>query len=676
MEKDRKRKRVSTLGGFMTKSIQNQILIPFLILIILTGGVVAAVSYNFSVKNTTQELTKNVESQIVSLNDTFEIFFSNINHTLDRFISNDLLANQQPETRQDLLNYFGETKETNPSITNIYTVLDQTGEVIIYPQVDLGADFNAKEREWYRHAVEANGETVWTEPYTDGSTGETVVTVARAYFTGDNLTGVMAADVMVGTLIDMINDLKIGETGYGVIFDQAGKYVAHPNQEYIGRDESEAEFYKKMINTGEQGIVQYQFEGKDQIMAFTTNSTTGWILGGTVYVEEFQKQAGTILIPISITLGVVLLLAIVVSLFVTKGITKPIKQVMERMTDISSGDLSREPLQPKYHNEIGQLVIATNEMNYKMRDVVNQINEVSGTVSSHSEELTQSAHEVSAGSEQAAMTMQEIAAGSETQANRASDLSIAMAEFAARIQESNEYGEQIQESSKHVLYMTDEGSQLMDGSTKQMTNIYQTVKESVHKVSELNHQSQEIFKLVIVIKDIADQTNLLALNAAIEAARAGEHGKGFSVVAEEVRKLAEQTAASVTEITGIVENIQKGFGVVTESLQDGYSEVEKGTTQMEATDKTFNNISLSVKEMVNSIKRISVNLADISSSSQEMNSAIQEIAATAEEAAAGVEQTAATVQQTNSSMEEVAGSSVQLAKLAEQLTGLVRQFKL
>ena len=239
-------KSAQSQGGFMTKSIQNQILIPFLILIILTGGVVAAVSYNFSIRNTTQELTKNVESQMVSLNDTFEMFFLNINHTLDRFISNELVANHQPETRQDLLGYFGETKETNPSIANIYTVLDQTGEVIIYPEVDLGNDFNAKERGWYQNAVGANGETVWTEPYIDESTGKTVVTVAKAYFTGDKLTGVMAADVMVGTLIDMIDKLKIGETGYGVIFDRSGHYLAHPESRiYWSRSVSTKNIIKK-----------------------------------------------------------------------------------------------------------------------------------------------------------------------------------------------------------------------------------------------------------------------------------------------------------------------------------------------------------------------------------------------------------------------------------------------
>jgi len=180
----------------------------------------------------------------------------------------------------------------------------------------------------------------------------------------------------------------------------------------------------------------------------------------------------------------------------------------------------------------------------------------------------------------------------------------------------------------------------------------------------------------VVIKDIADQTNLLALNAAIEAARAGEHGRGFSVVADEVRKLAEQTATSVTEITSIVQNIQEGFGLITESLQNGYREVEKGTAQIETTGKTFNEISNSVIEMVESIKSIPHNLSQLEAGSQEMNSSIQEIAATAEESAAGIEQTSASLQQTNSAVEEVALSSESLAKLAEELNDFIRQFKL
>lgn len=156
----------------------------------------------------------------------------------------------------------------------------------------------------------------------------------------------------------------------------------------------------------------------------------------------------------------------------------------------------------------------------------------------------------------------------------------------------------------------------------------------------------------------------------------GEHGKGFAVVADEVRKLAEQVSNSVTDITGIVDNIQKETFIVSDSLKVGYKEVELGKTQIESTGETFEGISVAVTEMVNSITTIGKNLSEISASTQEMNNSVVEIASVSEESAAGIEQTSASVQQTSSIMEEVAGSSKHLANLAEELNTLVREFKL
>ena len=383
----------------------------------------------------------------------------------------------------------------------------------------------------------------------------------------------------------------------------------------------------------------------------------------------------TLMVVLIVSL-LVLVLGIVIALVTSQKISTPIRSVMNRMKVIANGDLTQEPLKTNLRDETGQLMKATNEMNHHMRELLTKINVVSETVSAQSEELTQSSNEVKTGSEQVAVTMQELASGAEVQANTSSELSSTMAIFATNVQEANENGQQINQTSSEILALTDQGSQLMNSSTKKMIQIDHIVKDSVQKVKDLDSQSQEIFKLVVVIKEVADQTNLLALNAAIEAARAGEHGRGFSVVAEEVRKLAEQTATSVTDITRIVTNIQNGFGVVTESLQDGYKEVEQGTNQITTTGETFKEISSSVTGMVDKIKNVSTKLSDIAMNSQTMNNSIQEIAATAEESAAGVEQTAASVQQTTSSMDEVARSSADLANLAEELNELVRQFKL
>ena len=218
------------------------------------------------------------------------------------------------------------------------------------------------------------------------------------------------------------------------------------------------------------------------------------------------------------------------------------------------------------------------------------------SITSQSEELTQSANEVNAGSQQIASTMQELAAGTESEARTASELASIMGVFSTSVQEANSNGELIQKSSNDVFQMTSEGSRLMESSDKQMAKIDQIVQDAVHKVQGLDVKSQEISKLVSVIQEIAAQTNLLALNAAIEAARAGEHGRGFAVVADEVRKLAEQVSTSVADITDIVDGIQSETSLVTESLQDGYKEVKQGTTEINTTRETFASISSAVTE--------------------------------------------------------------------------------
>jgi methyl-accepting chemotaxis protein len=659
-----------------TNSVQRQIMIPFLLLILLTGGIVAFVSYQSSVSITTDELASNVENQMSGMNDTFNMFFGQIDNTLSRLSSNELLYNYNDAEEDALFQYLAESGDANESILNVYTGMEATGEVVIYPDADLG-DFNAKEQDWYAAAVELEGSTAWTEPYTDTASGELVVTAAQAFYdNGNELIGVVGADVSVDTLLTMVNQVEIGESGYALLFDQHGNYLAHPDESYIGQDVSGEGFYQEMANTEGQGMVEFTFEDENRIMGFVHNPTTGWTIGGSVSQAEFEDRAQAVLGPILIVLGIMLAIAFVTSFMITRRITKPLHIVVERMKQITSGDLTQKEIQTKAKNEIGQLITATNDMNKGIRDLLNQIGEVSETVSAQSEELTQSANEVKEGSEQVATTMQELASGSETQANSSTELSSAMGVFATNVQDANANGEKIKDRSGKVMEMTEEGSHLMRNSNDQMKKIDQIVQDAVNKVEGLDTQSQEISTLVSVIKDIADQTNLLALNAAIEAARAGEHGKGFAVVADEVRKLAEQVGESVTDITGIVTNIQSETSVVTDSLKEGYKEVEDGMQQISATGEKFDGISTAVHDVVDSIQTVTENLSEIAATSQQMNSSIQEIAAISEESAAGVEQTSASSQQTSSSMEEVAASADDLAKLAEDLNGLVRRFRL
>lgn len=392
--------------------------------------------------------------------------------------------------------------------------------------------------------------------------------------------------------------------------------------------------------------------------------------------EKVLESGKSTLLVVGSSVLAVILFSIIIAFITSNSISKPLRIAMKRMRLLASGDLSEKPLEIKLKDEIGQLVAATNEMSENTRNLLNEVNIVAGTVSSQSEELSQSASEVKAGTEQISVTMEDLTTGSESQANNASNLSSMMESFVAKVMEVDENGDQILQSSNEVLEMTNEGSRLMETSTEQMLMIDKIVHDAVQKVEGLDKHSQQISELVAVIHSIADQTNLLALNAAIEAARAGEHGQGFSVVADEVRKLAEQSSESVTSITDIVNRIQNESSLVVASLQEGYKDVGQGTEQIRATGETFASISSASTMMVERIRVVSNHLSDLADNSQEMSGSIQEIAAISEQSAAGIEQTSASAQQSSSSMEEVANSSNDLAQLAEELNQLIQRFKL
>jgi len=379
----------------------------------------------------------------------------------------------------------------------------------------------------------------------------------------------------------------------------------------------------------------------------------------------------------SVIFGFVLLAVVIIfSILIPKNIAKPINQLGERMNLIASGDLSSEPLTIKSEDEIGTLVKASNTVNKSIKEILKNIGNVSEALSIQSSNLTKTSSEVKEGSNQIAMTMQELASGSEKQVNNTNELSSSMDMFMNELEEANLHGEKVFISSKEVLDLSKEGSSLMSSSIKQMETIDNIVKKAVEMVEGLDVQSHEVTKLVGVIKEIAEQTNLLALNAAIEAARAGEHGKGFAVVADEVRKLAEQVSLSVIDITQIVSNIQNETELVTKSLQSGYKEVENGKHQIITTGHTFDKIEQSLTNMTNDVGNISQTFSKIANSSNGINKSIAEIANLTEESAAGVEETAASVEESSKSMEEVSISAKGLDNLASELKIMINRFRL
>src|SRR5699024_10539666 len=247
-------------------------------------------------------------------------------------------------------------------------------------------------------------------------------------------------------------------------------------------------------------------------------------------------------------------------------------------------------------------------------------------------------------------------------------------DFFEDVQQVNKAGNEVSGATRTVLQRTEDGNRLMNESVDQMNDIYQVVNESVEQIRQLDDQTKEISGLVTVISEIAEQTNLLALNAAIEAARAGEQGKGFAVVADEVRKLAEQVASSVNEITTIVNRVQTGSSNAVKALVNGYQTVTDGKEKVLTTGEVFGEITELVSNMVTLTDQMSTNLGHIEEIGEQMTSGVSEVASIAEQSAAGVQQTTASVEHTSFQVEKINEGAIELAKIAEDLTTSVHQF--
>ena len=417
----------------------------------------------------------------------------------------------------------------------------------------------------------------------------------------------------------------------------------------------------EMITTTVKSLDELSATLKDEQVGAVKSAKAGLITTFAVLV---------ISIVISIVLGVSLILTI------SKFISRKLSQIVHVSNEIAAGNLNVELVEYDGKDEIAELSRATNSMQENLQGMIQEISAVSSFVTEKSGELTIAANDVKAASPQGASTMQELSGGAEEQANSASSLAEMMDHYLAQVEHATESGAVIKDATNEVLTLTKSGNLLMKESQKQMLVINDIMKTSVSRVNGLDEQTKQISKLVQVIQDIANQTNLLALNAAIEAARAGEHGKGFAVVADEVRKLAEQVSHSISDITRIVKGIQTESNNVVSSLQTGYSQVEKGTEKIETTGETFEKIYEAVNLMSENVNGISTNLEQVSESSLLMNQSIENIASISEESAAGIEQTSAAMTQTSTSMEEVSNNVQSLAELADQLNSMITKFKL
>ncbi|WP_412856324.1 methyl-accepting chemotaxis protein [Bacillus sp. 179-C3.3 HS] len=311
-----------------------------------------------------------------------------------------------------------------------------------------------------------------------------------------------------------------------------------------------------------------------------------------------------------------------------------------------------------------------------LRSLIGAVQSSVENVASSSEELTASAEQTSKATEHITLSIEQFSRGNESQNDQVEASTGELEEMNRSLQEMNETAQSITNSSIKSTDIAGDGGQLVEKTASQMNVIDQSVKKAENVINSLESKSKDITQILGVINGIADQTNLLALNAAIEAARAGESGRGFSVVAEEVRKLAVQSSDSAKEIEDLIQEIVLEIGKSQEMFKAVNREVNAGLGMTEEAKESFQNIYEATEGMAKKLTELNATATNLSSGSQLISQAMLDMRHVSRDSAANIQDIAASAEEQLASMEEIASSSVTLSNMAEELKDLTSQFKI
>lgn len=387
-------------------------------------------------------------------------------------------------------------------------------------------------------------------------------------------------------------------------------------------------------------------------------------------VLDSSNRLALIVLPLAFVLGAFLIITFSVS------VSRQVNEIKEHALEISAGNLALEPIQIKGKDELGQLGMAMNTMHHNLRQLISQITATSEQVAASAEQLTASANETSKSSEQIAESMQAVALGAEQQVKSGTDSQLLVQELSSGIGKIHDHMQDASQTTLETTHKAESGIRVVNHTVEHMQLIQERSSFTASLIHKLEGRSSEIGRIVALITDVAEQTNLLALNAAIEAARAGEQGRGFAVVADEVRKLAEQSSQSALQIRSIIDEIRGDIQHSVGAIKEGHLAVEEGIGLVQKAGESFTTIATAVKGVSTQVQDVARAMQQMTSSSQAIVQAADQIASISEDAAGYTQNIAASVEEQNASMEEITASANLLARMAEDLQEATKVFKL
>tara|TARA_Y100000589_G_scaffold207328_1_gene195510 strand:+ start:1889 stop:3850 length:1962 start_codon:yes stop_codon:yes gene_type:complete len=641
-------------------SIQTRLLLPIVSVVILGMGIVVTVAYRSAseeiIHKATIAMTHDLSRSVVRLDAWIEGRLQDMNHWAGSEVFHEALGDGYlaEAARDGACGELYRLRE-NYDYYLVLLLVDTTGQTVAafdaktYAESAVSKRVNVAKRGYFQQVM-ATGKPAITDVLTSKSTGKQCVMFATPVIKEKKTIGVLVGSIDINS-IDKIfgNSENQDKSQYVLMTDKTGLYISHPDADQRGKGNLKEQAFGESFYTTNNEFINYQLNGINKMAITDTSKRTGWLFAETCDVDVIYAAAMKVGIQLAIISLLVVISLTVVIMLVVRSIVKAIRHVADRLNDIASGegDLTQR-VDESRKDELGQLAKGFNTFVSKIHSLIKDVSTV--------------ATDVAAASGQMAATATEMADGMNDQSRRATEVAAAVEQMSSTVTHVAQMSSGAAQAADEAGAQAQTGGTTVTNTVEGIKAISTVVNESAKAIFELGKRGEQIGQIISVINDIADQTNLLALNAAIEAARAGEHGRGFAVVADEVRKLAERTTTATKEVAQSINAIQTETDTAVERMNEGTQRVEEGVHLAEEAGQSLNAIVEGSDKVARLIQSIAASSEEQSSTSQIISQNVDSINAVTRQSAEGAEQAAM--------------AANQLSEKSEQLRTLVGQFKI
>jgi methyl-accepting chemotaxis protein len=620
-----------------------------------------------------EELEKIITSSSKIINQTLD----SVNNYLEIISHNKLLAetaNKDKNTYADSLHYLERVQKNHSDQIENLIITDSTGKVVVNNETRYKS-YDLSDREYIKKALQ--GSPTYSDVIMSKTSNNPIVSIAYPLKIEDKIVGTLIGCIKFDTLTSHMSTIQIGKNGYAYLIDRTGLILYHPIAEKINTniennaDEDLIKLSKKM-KAGEKGSGYYTYQSIKKFIRFTPIGNYSLII--TANYDEYMSSSHKIRTQTVLITLISLLLATSLSYtLASRNMANPIRKLEKLMIKAGDGDLTVKS-NINTGDEIENLGNYFNNMIESQSNIIKYIKNGSFELARASEEISASTEEISSSTEEITNNIQEVSSNAQHQYNSIVETSKVLVQLSSLVQIAQNKAMTAKDNSENTLNTANQGRAKVNETVDAIENINKTSSETEQILMTLNNLSKKVKGIIVTINNISSQTNLLALNAAIEAARAGEHGKGFTVVADEVRSLSEQTNIEANEIASLVNEMVIQIDKAVQSMSSNKNAVEDGVLIAKETDSAFVSIINAVMQINKDIAQIVNVTEDEVASSDQIIKLIDTVATITETTSLNSQEVAAASEEQASIIQNLASSSEETSAMASNLNDLVKNF--